>query len=87
MIDPRQLAEVGAALAAKASIADLRERFPALHFSSCSDDDVSPRFTAALALDEHRLYLIAGASGHCLTLTHDPAVATGILIADKVDEV
>lgn len=86
MITPTQLVQVGEATLLDASAASLRQRFPNLHFTECSEDDVSPRFKPALHLDQYDLYLISGATGHCLELTNDAATATGILVAAKVDE-
>ena len=86
MITPRQLVQVGEATHLDARAASLRQRFPGLHFSECSEDDISPRYAPALTLDSYDLYLISGASGHCLELTNDSASATGILVAAKVDE-
>jgi hypothetical protein len=85
MITPRQLVQVGEAIQLNARIALLRERFPNLHFTECGEDDVSSRFNPALSIDSHHLYLVSGASGHCLELTNNPENATGILIAAKVD--
>ena len=42
--------------------------------------------TCILGIDGYDLYLIAGASGHCLALTSDLASATGVLLAARVDE-
>lgn len=86
MITPTQLAQVGEATLLDARAASLRQRFPGLHFTECSEDDISPRYKAAFSVDGYSLYLIAGASGHCLELTNDPAMATGILIASQVDD-
>jgi hypothetical protein len=86
MITPQQLVHVGEALQLNPAIAQLRQRFPDLHFSECSGDDVSPRYQAALTFDHYELFLISGATGHCLELTNDPETATGILVAAKVDE-
>ena len=86
MITPDQLARVGAAVVQDASAAALRKGFPELHFTECSEDDVSPRYRAAASVTGYDLYLISGATGHCLALTNDPANATGILIAAKVDD-
>lgn len=87
MITPRQLVQVGEAIQLNARIALLRARFPKLHFTECHEDDVSPRYEPAFSIDSHHLYLISGASGHCLELTNDPETATGILVAAKVDAV
>ncbi len=86
MITSDLLARIGAAVSLDARAASLRAGFPGLHFTECSEDDISPRYKSALSLAEHDLYLISGASGHCLELTNDPATATGILVATKVDD-
>ena len=85
MITPLQLLQIGETIQLNARIALLRQRFPKLHFSECSDDDVSPRYQPAFTMESHHLYLISGTSGHCLELTNDPETATGILVAAKVD--
>jgi hypothetical protein len=86
MITPRQLVDVGESLQLNARIALLRQRFPELHFSECGEDEVSPRYPPALSMECYDLYLISGASGHCLALTNDLDSATGILLAAKVDD-
>lgn len=86
MISSEQLAAVSQAVLADSSIASLRQGFPDLHFSECSEDDVSPRYRAANEIDGFALYYITGATGHCLELTNDPAIATGVLVAAKVDD-
>jgi len=86
MITPRQLVQVGEAILLNPRVALLRHHFPELHFSECSEDDVSPRYQPAFTMDSHDLYLISGTSGHCLELTNDCASATGILVAGKVCE-
>jgi hypothetical protein len=86
MITPTQLARVGEATLLDPRAGSLRQRFPELHFTECSEDDVSPRFQAAFSVEGYDLYLINGATGHCLALTNDPTNATGILIAAKVDD-
>ncbi|HEX6733960.1 MAG TPA: DUF6129 family protein [Azonexus sp.] len=85
MISPARLVQVAEATQLDARAASLRQRFPDLHFSECSEDDVSPRFQPALTVTGYDLFLISGASGHCLALTNDAAGATGILVAAKVD--
>ena len=86
MITPTLLAQVGEAALIDGSAASLRQRFPDLHFSECSEDDVSPRYKPAFAVEGYDLYLITGASGHCLEFTNQAEAATGILIATKVDD-
>ena len=86
MISPSLLAQVGEAAGIDARVAALRPLFPTLHFSECSEDDVSPRYSPAMSIAGYALYLISGASGHCLALTNEAAIATGILVAAKVDD-
>ena len=49
-----------------------------------SADDVSPRYKVALSVTGYDLYLVSGASGHCLEFTSDLDSATGIVIAEQV---
>ncbi len=86
MITPMQLVQVGEATLLDARAASLRQRFPDLHFTECSEDDVSPLYHPALSVQGYDLFLISGSSGHCLTLTNNPEAATGILVAAKVDD-
>lgn len=86
MITPSQLAMIGEATLLDARAGSLRQRFPDLHFSECSEDDVSPRYQPAFTVTGYDLFLITGATGHCLELTNNAEIATGILIASKVDD-
>ena len=86
MITPKQLVAVGAATMLDARAASLRQRFPDLHFTECSEDDVSPLYQPAFSVERYDLYLISGSSGHCLALTNTHESATGILVAAKVDD-
>ena len=82
---PLQLVQVGEIILLSSRIDWLRERFPQLHFTECSEDDVSPRHQPALSFDNHDLYLVTGATGECLKLTNDFNKATGILGAARAD--
>jgi len=86
MIANDQLTAVAEAARAHADIAALRTQFPTLHFTECSDDDVSPNFQPAMDAGNRYLYYIAGADGHCLSMTNDPEIATGILLAEKAED-
>lgn len=61
-------------------LADLRGRFPGLHLTLCGDDDVPARLPPALARPGFNLYLVNGGE-HCLSLTNDPDVAIGVVLA------
>lgn len=59
----------------------LRAAFPDLHFTFCDDADVLSD-DAFLASAGFNLYLI-DASSHCLQLTVDLAVASGLVVASR----
>ena len=86
MMTPQTLVAVAEAVQLNPSAAILRARFPDLHFTECSEDDVSPRFAPQLETAGHALFLVSGASGHCLELTNDFSLATGVVVASKVDD-
>ena len=86
MMTPMQLVQVGTAAMLDARAASHRKRCPEIHFSECSEDDVSPLYQPAFSVERYDLYLVSGSSGHCLALTNTPEAATGILVAAKVDD-
>ena len=67
-----------------AGLERLRAAWPGLHLTLCSDNDVPARLPAVLERPGFNLYLVNG-SEHCLTLTNDPEVAIGVVLA-WVDE-
>lgn len=71
---------VGARALDDALLADLRERFPGLHLTLCGDDDVPARLPAVLERPGFNMYLVNGGE-HCLSLTNDPDVAIGVVLA------
>ena len=42
------------------------------------------RATPVRETTDHLIYLVSGASGHCLALTHSADAATGVLVASRV---
>ncbi len=80
-----KLGEIEALLAdpsADASVfADFRQKFPGVSLTRCDASDVDvehpykefPRFT---------LYLVS-AINHCVSITRDPSVATGIIVVQN----
>lgn len=61
----------------------LRDCFPQLRFTHCSDDEVG-RAQPVLESEGFNLYLVGGE--HCLSLTNSFAGAKGVVIADVDDE-
>ncbi len=76
------IADAAAALPAldDAGLAQLRAAWPGMHLTLCSDNDVPARVPAMLERPGFNLYLVNG-SEHCLTLTNDPEVAIGVVLA------
>ncbi len=83
---PEQLSAVQAAVAAHSPLTQLRAQFPDLIFTECSEDDLSPRLKPVAETPEMLLYLMTGASGHCLEATSDLTVANGVIVATRLDD-
>lgn len=66
------------------SIDKLRADFPHIHFTYCMDDDVCG-VSPSLQQKGFNLYLI-DSRDHCLALTRDSEIATGILVAELEGE-
>jgi len=69
---------------AEASLRVLRSHFPDLHFTYCLDDDVGFQ-TPQLSRPGFRLYLVDGRA-HCLKFTSDLEQATGLVVAEALDD-
>lgn len=87
-MDPQVVEEV-AAVAVRQNLDEsllqsLRSAWPGVHFSYCMDDDVCG-VEPVRALPGVNLYLVNGRE-HCLSLTTDPATATGLLLAEVDDD-
>jgi hypothetical protein len=85
MIVPETLEQIASAAAAlgelnEAALEALKQRWPELRFTLCSDDDMPARLPPALRRDGFNLYLVGGGE-HCLSLTQDPLMAIGVVLA------
>ncbi|MDD3610114.1 MAG: DUF6129 family protein [Halothiobacillaceae bacterium] len=65
--------------------AALRARFPTLHFTVCSEDDVPARLKPVAEGAGFALFYLNN-TGHCVEFTTDPAAATGLVIARLVED-
>lgn len=83
---PQQLDFVIEAVQNTADLALLRGQFPDLHFTFCSEDDVSPRISPVAEAGDYLIYLVSGASGHCLAFTPDLDAATGVVVATRSED-
>lgn len=59
---------------------ELKQAFPGIRFTLCSEDDIHAG-KPVLESQGFDLYLV-GSSDHCLSLTNDFALATGVVIAE-----
>ncbi len=62
----------------------LKKDFPGVRFTLCSEDDIHAG-KPVLENEAFDIYLV-GSSDHCLTLTNDYGLATGVVIAEKYPE-
>ena len=65
-------------------IAELRSNNPGIHFTYCMEDDI-PNNEPLLSGAGFNLYLVDGRE-HCLCLTNNFEHATGIVIAEVLDD-
>lgn len=66
------------------TVTQLRQNYSDAHFTYCSEDDI-PNNEPVLQRDGFNLYLVDGRE-HCLCLTRDFSVATGIVVAEIYPE-
>jgi hypothetical protein len=68
----------------ESSLQVLRSEFPKVHFTYCMDDDVfGPK--PAYESNSFNLYYIDGRD-HCLAFTSESEIATGIVVAEVIEE-
>jgi len=84
MISQETLAQIAGTISAvgvdERVIAALRNDYPQLHFTYCSEDDI-PNNEPVLEQELFNLYLVDGRE-HCLCLTRDFENATGVVVAE-----
>ena len=66
------------------TLARLRADHPGIHFTYCLDDDITAR-RAYLERPEFNVYLVDGRE-HCLKLTPDIELATGLVLAEVIHD-
>ncbi len=64
----------------ESTLAALRGDYPELHFTWCSDDDIT-NIEPVLEREQFNLFLVDGRE-HCLCLTRDFENATGVVVAE-----
>jgi hypothetical protein len=66
------------------TVSELRQQYQPIHFTYCMDDDL-PNNKPVIERKDFNLYLIDGRD-HCLCLTNDYEVATGIVVAEIIED-
>lgn len=88
MITPEQLhaiaARIGEQALSESVISTLRGEYPGIHFTYCMEDDI-PNHEPLLECPGFNLYLVDGRE-HCLCLTRNYEHASGIVIAEVLDD-
>jgi hypothetical protein len=72
---------LGAPEADASVLQDFRQRFPGVSITRCDDSDVDGERPYKEFL-RFTLYLVSAAN-HCVTLTRDPSIATGIVVVEN----
>lgn len=84
MITPETLAQVAAKVGevgvSEAGRDALRQSWPGIHFTCCSEDDVPARLQPAAEGAGFAIYLVSGAQ-HCVGFTNHLEAATGLVLA------
>ena len=65
-------------------VGKLRNAYPSVHFTYCMDDDITAG-KPVLEREAFNLYLVDGRE-HCLCLTSNHDIATGLVIAEKIED-
>lgn len=88
MISSEQVQLIASALRTQALnetvVSALRGEYPGIHFTYCMEDDI-PNNEPVLEGESFNLYLVDGRE-HCLCLTNNYENATGIVIAEIIED-
>jgi hypothetical protein len=89
MIAPDTLAkvieQVNAVGLAEATVSALRQAWPGVHFTYCSEDDIPARLNPVAEGEGFGIYLVSGAE-HCVAFTDHLEAATGLVLAVQSEE-
>ncbi|MEJ2141943.1 MAG: DUF6129 family protein [Gammaproteobacteria bacterium] len=88
MLETRLVATIADQVATQildeATVSSLRNKYPEVHFTYCLDDDIVTG-KPVIEHENFNIYLIDGRE-HCLCLTNDYDNATGIVVAEVIDD-
>ncbi|MGB1110106.1 MAG: DUF6129 family protein [Gammaproteobacteria bacterium] len=89
MITNEQIQTIAGAVKAsqvdESALAQLRGEFPDIHFTWCMDDDVADSAKPVMEAEGFNIYLVDGRE-HCLCMTNDAEIATGLVVAEVIEE-
>lgn len=88
MISSEQVQRIASAIRSQALnetvVSGLRTEYPGIHFTYCMEDDI-PNQEPVLEGESFNIYLVDGRE-HCLCLTNNYENATGIVIAEVIED-
>lgn len=79
------ISKVESSYLGEAVLQDLRQQFTDVHFTYCMDDDIGASAKPVVERSAFNVYLVDGRE-HCLCLTNDHEVATGIVLAEVFED-
>ncbi len=89
MIEEKVIDEINSLLVShgldEAAVSELKNKWPDIHFTYCSDDDVCGP-PAIRESEGFSMYLVDN-SNHCINFTSSPEVATGLVLAEHEEDV
>ncbi|MBB3103898.1 DUF6129 family protein [Azomonas macrocytogenes] len=68
-----------------ALLARLRNTYPGIHFTHCMDDDIVVNAKPVAEKSGFNLYLV-NSSDHCSVLTNDTQAASGVVLAEVIED-
>lgn len=79
------VAQVEAVGLGEATVTALRQAWPGVHFTWCSEDDIPARLSPTAEGKDFGIYLVSGAE-HCVAFTDQLEAATGLVLAARSEE-
>jgi hypothetical protein len=79
------IAQVDAVGLGEAAVTALRQAWPGVHFTYCSEDDIPARLKPVAEGAGYGVYLVSGAE-HCVAFTDHLDAATGLVLAARSED-
>lgn len=78
-------AQVDAVGLGETTVTALRQAWPSVHFTWCSEDDIPARLKPVVEGVGYGVYLVGGAE-HCVAFTDHLEAATGLVLAARSED-